>query len=271
MENGKTPHTAQNRRLAALDGQTYLPIFDTIVFFDWYGTLSTSRFWDHITEAPGHALRRILDRRLEKLFSLEKETISLWMRGELADAEVVASLAVPLPRRYKKDYLYRALHRGCEASAVDPGMANLVRELRIRTFTAVATDNMACFLAASPAALREEAPVDAILSSSERGVLKADDPPRFFAPALQAAGMGFSDAVLIDDCARTCGAFRSFGGRAYHFESLPKLLEALRDDASPAVRAAARHASSTTADISPQLALFGSEAAPGMSTSRAYP
>ena len=263
----RTTRAAQDRRLVEVSGQTYLPIFDTIVFFDWYGTLSTSRFWEDITEARRHALKGVLGARLRQLFSVEKETISLWMLGELTDADVVDKLDVPLPRHYKQDYLCRALYRGCAASLVHPGMAKLVRELRSRTLIAVATDNMACFLTAPPAVLSAEAPVDTILSSTERRTLKLDDPLRFFAPALQAAGLEFADAVLIDDCPRTCAAFRSSGGRAYHFQGFTQLLRELRSDPSRAVRDAARRAPSRPSEGFLQLSLFADDPSSLRSTS----
>lgn len=233
-----------------------MPIFETVVFFDWFGTLSTSRFWDGITEARRHALKRRLSERLQKFFSVEKETISLWMRGELTDADVVEHLEVPLPRHYREDYLHRALHRDCRASTVRPGMAELVRGLRSRALVVIATDNMACFLAAVPIVLNEAAPVDAILSSTERRVLKAEDPQRFFAPMLDATGFAFSHAILIDDCAKTCIAFRELGGRAYQYTSMPRLLEELGRDPAEAVRGAARHAALAIGQPAVQLRLF---------------
>lgn len=256
MDHGKATYTAEDRRLAARTGQTYLPIFETVVFFDWFGTLSTSRFWDGITQARRHALKRRLSERLQELFSLEKEMISLWMRGELTDADIVKHLDVQLPHHYREDYLHRALHRDCRASAIRPSMAELIRGLRSQALVAVATDNMACFLAAVPTALDNEAPVDAILSSAERQVLKAEDPQRFFAPMLDATGFAFSHAVLIDDCAKTCIAFRELGGRAYQYTSMTRLLEELRRDPSPAVRRAAQHTESTIGQPDIQLRLF---------------
>ncbi len=256
MGHGKSAYTAENRRLASRAGQTYLPIFETVVFFDWFGTLSTSRFWDGITQARRHALKRMLGERLQELFSVENETIALWMRGELNDADVVAHLDVSLPRHYREDYLHRALHRDCRASTVRPGMAELIRGLRSRALVAVATDNMACFLAAVPTVLNDEAPVDAILSSAERRVLKTEDPQRFFAPMLDATGFAFSHAVLIDDCAKTCTAFREFGGRAYQYTSVPRLLEELGRDPATAVRWAARHAALAIEKPAIQLRLF---------------
>ncbi len=260
MGHGKSAHTAENRRLAARAGQTYLPIFETVVFFDWFGTLSTSRFWDGITQARRHALKRMLSERLHEFFSVERETISLWMRGELTDADVVAHLDIRLPRHYRDDYLHRALHRDCRASAVRPGMAELVRGLRSRALVAVATDNMACFLAAVPTVLNTEAPVDAILSSAERQVLKAEDPRRFFAPVLDATGFAFSHAILIDDCAKTCAVFRELGGRAYRYTSVSRLLEELGRDPAPVVRWAARHAALAIGQPAIQLRLFADPA-----------
>jgi len=257
MGHKKAADTAQNRRLAASAGQTYLPMFETVVFFDWFGTLSTSLFWERITHARRHALRTRLRERLHELFTTEKETISLWMRGALTDAEVVDHLEVPLPRHYLEDYLERALWRDCRASTVHPGLAQLVRELRSGALVAVATDNMACFLAAVPTTLNLDAPVDAILSSAERRVLKAEDPQLFFAPMLNASGLTFSQTVLIDDCGDTCDAFRELGGRAYQYIGLPKLLRDLRSDPSQAVRTAARHAEQAIEGQSLQLALFG--------------
>jgi FMN phosphatase YigB (HAD superfamily) len=260
MGHRKSTYTAKNRRLAS--GQSYLPIFDTvvffdwIVFFDWFGTLSTSRFWEGITQARRHALKRRLSERLDELFSVEKEMISLWMRGELSDADVVEHLDIPLPTHYREDYLHRALHRDCRASALHPGMAELVRGLQSRVLVAVATDNMACFLAAVPAVLDDETPVDAILSSAERRVLKAEDPQMFFAPMLDAMGFALTHAVLIDDCAKTCAAFRELGGRAYEYTGVPRLLKELGRDPAEAIRWAARDAALTIERSAVQLRLF---------------
>jgi hypothetical protein len=98
--------------------------------------------------------------------------------------------------------------------------------------------------------------VDAILSSAERRVLKAEDPHRFFAPMLTAMGFAFSHAVLIDDCAETCVAFRDLGGRAYQYTGLPQLLEELGHDPATAVRWAARDAAFTLGQPAIQLTLF---------------
>ena len=256
MGHGKATYAAENRRLDAGERQARLPIFDAVVFFDWFGTLSTSRFWDGITQSRTHALRKALTARLDELFTREKQTVTLWMRGTLTDAEIVDRLDIELPRHYGRDYLQRALHRDCRASSVRPGMAPLIRALRTGAVVAVATDNMDCFLAAPPSVLSRDAPVDAIVNSSQRRVLKTEDPERFFAPIFQATGLSWRQAILIDDCAKTCTVFRALGGRAYHFTTMQRLLLELGRDPLPTVRLAARHAASATEKPAEQLSLF---------------
>jgi hypothetical protein len=55
---------------------------------------------------------------------------------------------------------------------------------------------------------------DDLVCSSDVGVLKGGDPHAFFGPYLAACGLGFADALLIDDRSDNCAAFRSMGGTA---------------------------------------------------------
>jgi hypothetical protein len=55
---------------------------------------------------------------------------------------------------------------------------------------------------------------DDIICSSQAGTLKSEDPQAFFGPWLAVHGVGFTDAVLIDDRADNCAAFTSQGGTA---------------------------------------------------------
>jgi hypothetical protein len=53
---------------------------------------------------------------------------------------------------------------------------------------------------------------DDVICSSQAGTLKSEDPQTFFGPWLTMHGIGFTDAVLIDDRADNCAAFTSQGG-----------------------------------------------------------
>jgi len=66
-----------------------LRIFDVFVFVDWYGTLSTARFWDRILLNERHPLATQLREALEDLFRGRKEFVRAWMRGEVPEAEAM--------------------------------------------------------------------------------------------------------------------------------------------------------------------------------------
>ncbi|MFC7621486.1 HAD family hydrolase [Microlunatus sp. GCM10028923] len=194
-------------------GQSVPPIF---VFFDWYNTLSTAQFWDSILGDRDHPLAGPLNAAVEDLFRGRKEFVRAWMRGHVTDEQAIASLNLNLPNGYQDDYLLRELLRDCRDAKINPAMADIVRALRDRAFLAVATDNMDCFVRATPRALTSDLRIDELIVSSSVGALKKESPERFFGPTLERYGLTPADAVLIDDCADTCQIFRAWGGSAYH-------------------------------------------------------
>ena len=100
--------------------------------------------------------------------------------------------------------------------------------MQAEAMVVVATDNMDCFARVfehashrrgRPNRARETLAdwaviCDDIICSSQTGVLKSEDPQAFFGPWLAAHGIGFTDAVLIDDRADNCAAFTREGGAA---------------------------------------------------------
>lgn len=208
------------------NAQLVLPLFDVFVFVDWFGTLSTTRFWDDITGNDRHPLSASLRISLESLFVGRRDFVRAWMRGDVSETEVIASLKLRLPSRYKDDYLCRALLRTCRSAEIDPDMASLIRLLRTQAFVAVASDNMDCFVKATPAVLSGEIQIDELIVSSQIGVLKAEDPDVFFGPILERYSLDRGNAVLIDDSSETCDRFADWGGHAFHFTNI----QALRDD-----------------------------------------
>lgn len=169
--------------------QGVLPIFSKFIFFDWYNTLSTANFWDSIIGNARHPLSSQMRAALEDLFRRRKPLVGEWMRGKYTDAEIIATLNVQLPARYRTDYLLRELLRDCRNAPVDPDMARIVRALRPSAFLAVASDNMACFVHAAPKVLSAELHVDELLVSSDVGSLKKEAPHRFFGPTLDRYGL----------------------------------------------------------------------------------
>lgn len=209
--------------------QLPLPLWGTAVFLDWYGTLSTSRFWEGITESETHPLAGRLGAAVTDLFVNRKDLLAQWMRGHLTDEEVCETLEVPLPRSYRPDFLRRSLLEDCRAATIDPDMLAIAAELRHSSYIAVASDNMSCFAEAPPAVLYHGLRIDGLLVSSEIGALKSEDPNAFFGPFLTERGLTFQDAVLIDDCANTCKIFQSLGGTGIHYTTPDRLRYDLSD------------------------------------------
>lgn len=96
----------------------------------------------------------------------------------------------------------------------------------------VATDNMDCFARAfeqSRCRRRRRARTgetladwaiicDDIICSSQTRALKREDPQAFFGPWLETHGLGFADAVLIDDRADNCASSTGRGGAAIQWK-----------------------------------------------------
>lgn len=207
-----------SKEVPARARQMVLPVFDKFVFFDWFGTLSTSRFWEQLLVSDKHPLSQPMRAATAELFSYRKHLVRKWMLGKVSDGDIVRALGVELPSsRYNADYLERELLRSCRQAAVLPRMAELVSMASSKAFIGIASDNMGCFAKASPWVLESSVRVDELLVSSELGIFKRDDPDVFFGPTLATYGLSARNALLIDDCAETCNAFEAWGGTALHF------------------------------------------------------
>ncbi|GAA3473352.1 hypothetical protein [Nonomuraea roseola] len=105
----------------------------------------------------------------------------------------------------------------------------VLRAVKAIASIVLATDNMDCFADTFTRVRRARRPrglpaavtlaqwalvcVD-IICSSDVAALKSEDPIAFFGPWLRRHGMAFHDALLIDDRADNCTAFRQQGGTA---------------------------------------------------------
>jgi FMN phosphatase YigB (HAD superfamily) len=204
--------------------QLGLRLFPAVVFIDWFGTLSTTKFWDSIVHNDRHPLAERMRSSLNQLFVEDKELVREWMRGNVDDKEILLHLHVTLPKRYRSDYLERKLLQDCRRSTVNSEMALLVAQLRQQAYVVVASDNMNCFWEAQPAVLSGSVTVDELVVSSQVGALKAEDPRRFFSPSLEKFGLSKTNAILIDDCPTTCRIFEDWGGTAFYFRTIGELV-----------------------------------------------
>jgi FMN phosphatase YigB (HAD superfamily) len=193
--------------------QSALPLWSKAVFVDWYGVLSHTPLWSSILEDHDHQHHNRLSVGVKGLFA-SSLLIDAWMRGARSSADVVPLLDLDFDRRHKPDFLLRRLHADCRLMEPDEQRLNALESLRPRILLAIATDNMDCVLEHALSRKRVRRRVDDVLCSSEMGVLKREDPVRFFGPWLMRHGLDFAEALLIDDAADNCAAFESAGGTA---------------------------------------------------------
>ena len=203
-----------------------------IIFIDWHGVISITPFWASILCSNTHPLRGQLRDKLAEVFS-HTTYIHDWMRGAISAEEVIAHLNIRMDRRFRPDFLARRLHADCARMMVNTELLEALLMLAPKVPIVLATDNMECFARAIVSArsrpsrrhprkpeLRDWAGVFAdFICSSGIGTLKAQDTRIFFGTVLSAYGLRFSDALLIDDRADNCEAFRRCGGCTLHWRT----------------------------------------------------
>lgn len=204
-----------------------VPLGGRVIFVDWHGVLSRDPFWMSIRDSATHPLRAQLEANLAAVFSRDTGTANEWMKGLLSCEQVIDAMDIRLDRRFRDDFLARRLYVDCAKMRVNVDLFNVLRSMKAVALVVVATDNMDCFVdtfgkvrarrARPPAAQAETLAdwaviCDDIICSSDVAALKSEDPAGFFGPWLADSGLEFTDAVLIDDRADNCAAFRDRGG-----------------------------------------------------------
>lgn len=187
------------------------------MFVDWHGVLCDDVFWRSISGNPRHQQRRWLDRAMTTLFQERVDLAVRWMRGDVHSNDVISTLGFA-DGRCREDFLYRRLLKDCRSMRPRIELLGALAALPPLTLTVIATDNMDCFSDSLPSIRPLWGRVDAVLCSSDLGVLKAESPERFFGACLHEHGLSPEQAVLIDDSERNCERFRRFGGAAIRFD-----------------------------------------------------
>jgi FMN phosphatase YigB (HAD superfamily) len=209
-----------------------MPLSGQVIFSDWHGVLSRDPFWVSIRGSATHPLHAQLEAGMAGVFASDCGTANEWMKGLLSSAQVIAEMGIQLDRRFRDDFLGRRLDLDCARMTVNDELFEVLRAMRAEAMVVIATDNMDCFarafeqarhrrhrLARKRETLADWAVIcDDIICSSQAGTLKSEDPQAFFGPWLTAHGVGFADAVLIDDRADNCAAFTGQGGAAIQWK-----------------------------------------------------
>ncbi|MDG4790173.1 hypothetical protein O7626_30350 [Micromonospora sp. WMMD1102] len=204
-----------------------VPLGGRVIFVDWHGVLSRDPFWMSIRDSAAHPLRAQLEANLANVFSREGGTANEWMKGLLSSEQIIEAMDIRLDRRFRDDFLSRRLYVDCARMRVNVELFDVLRTMKAMALVVIATDNMDCFVDTFDKArnrrTRPPSPqsetlaewaftCDDIICSSNVAALKSEDPVGFFGPWLAQTGLNFADAILVDDRADNCAAFRERGG-----------------------------------------------------------
>ena len=162
----------------------------------------------------------------------DRDIANEWMKGLLSSDQVIAGVGIQLNGRFREDFLARRLDLDSARMQVNVGLFEVLRVLRAEAMVVVAADNMDCFarvfeharnrrrrLNRERESLADWAVIcDDLICCGQTGALKSEDPQAFFGPSLTAHGLGFTDAVLIDDRADNCATFTREGGAAIQWK-----------------------------------------------------
>jgi len=174
-----------------------------VIFIDWDGTLSSSRFWGRWNESPKHSSKYNLLQ--DVLFTSDEGKILLkdWMTGVKSYSNIIdyASNITNIP--------YGDLEEELRYSAenmkfIDKNTLGLIEKLKACGIKVViATDNMDTFSKWTVPAMKLESRFDDILVSDTLNAMKTHISPEgvslFFNDYLSRQGIEANQSVLIDD------------------------------------------------------------------------
>jgi FMN phosphatase YigB (HAD superfamily) len=170
-----------------------------VIFIDWDGTLSGSRFWEHWLDEDPDSYNKIQ----QDLFIGNGGMVQDWMRGYIAAEQVVSEVAQRTGLDYQ--YLLHGLEESCKSMVLThSNILDLIKAKRDQGLkVVVATDNMDTFHRWTVPAMKLEHHFDGILTSVEAGALKEDmaedGSSLFFHHYLNQNAIEPGQSLLIDD------------------------------------------------------------------------
>jgi FMN phosphatase YigB (HAD superfamily) len=181
--------------------QSRLPLGYPVLYLDFHGTLSASKFWSNI---PDRSLARSIQ---DFVFRDNPELLAAWMIGQISSWQLHRLLEA----EFKTDEIW---HRFVAQSIrLHIKGLDVIPKLRQHFLVALATTNVDSFTnitCRSKSLLRH---FDSVINSADFGQTK-DQAELFFKYASTITGHPISESVLIDDSSKVCDAFRSLGGVA---------------------------------------------------------
>ncbi len=96
-----------------------------VIFIDWNGTLSDSKFWGHLQGSPQYNLIE------NSLFKHLKHLIGPWMRGNFSTEEIIEKISENT--KLNQEFLLGEFIISCQNMIVPKSIFQQVKELREKT------------------------------------------------------------------------------------------------------------------------------------------
>jgi len=193
-----------------------------IIFIDWDGTLSSSRFWGELRETNNNFAKIVND-----FFIFEKKIVIDWMKG-LLTSEYINKI-ISQKSGISEDKLWKIFISDCQNMIIDPHAINLIQNIRVKYPVILVTGNMDCFTRFTIPALKLNDKFDLIVNSADVGYLKTDYNGKCFMDCAKQFNIkSMSNAYLIEDSVKTCETFSRLGGNALKVSNLNETLSHLK-------------------------------------------
>lgn len=185
-----------------------------IVFIDWSGTLSKSKFWGHLEQSSKR------DRELfllleNSLFKRNTNLINPWMKAGMTTEEVNTIIAKDISVHFDK--IHKEFIKSCELMKfVSESIPYLIKKIRKSgTKVYIATNNMDSFNKWTIPAMKLLDIFDGVVNSFTTKALKHDfddsGKSLFFDDVLSCENVSPEDTILIDDSEDKGGLLTNYG------------------------------------------------------------
>lgn len=198
-----------------------------VVFLDWNGTLSNSKFWGHL-EKTNKEMFTLIEK---SLFTNFRHQIEPWMKGKIKAEEITKQIAKNTRLSHK--IIFNELRHSCnQMHFVDMEITNLIEKIQSNgTKVVIATDNMDTFTRWTVKTMRLDKIFDRILNSHKLKTLKKDrdsnNKSLFFNNFLDEEKIKPEECILIDDSLSDIEIIKTFGIDYLHLKKIEDLVPTL--------------------------------------------
>lgn len=181
-----------------------------VIFIDWNGTLSQSRFWSHLEITKPQLFKKIE----YTLFVNNKHLLKPWMRGDYKTEEILNFISTDCNISY--DFLLQELIKSCMNMTISLKVIKLIKELRMRgKKVVIASDNMDTFIRWTIPSLKLQKIFDSILDSYSLKAAKRDVNDKgeslFFKKYLISNNINPGESIILDDSEDKQNLIKNFG------------------------------------------------------------